>query len=94
MLCVKSCLFPCKKCDKTKCNACNSNFTLSNAGICEPDPTCGGKGCLFCPLGCYKKESGDCSPCSNNCASCSTTDCFSCRSGYYLNSSKQCQTCP
>ncbi len=90
--CVKACNFPCNNCTGDVCFGCSTNYTLT-AGVCKPDTTCGGQGCLFCPTGSYKSASGGCTVCAGNCASCSADTCFSCIAGSYLSGSS-CVSCP
>ncbi len=78
LTCVKSCIFPCRRCTGSTCLQCSANFTLTG-GKCMPDITCGNKGCLFCPTGSYKNDMGQCTACVSTCASCTSTSCLVCR---------------
>jgi hypothetical protein len=94
LICVKDCIFPCKNCTNDKCLQCVGNFTLTD-GKCEPDVTCGGNGCAFCPMGSFKSSvDNSCKKCIANCGSCdSETACKVCREGFY-NSNDTCVSCP
>ena len=92
MTCVKACNFPCNVCKGDICTGCATNYTLTS-GVCQPDITCGGQGCLFCPTGSYKTSDGSCAVCVGNCASCSADTCYSCQAGSYLSGSS-CVSCP
>lgn len=88
----------CSDCDayEGRCLRCEPGFELVGGLCTESNPDCrqlshcrwciGEAHCLECELG-YGMWEGNgtaCSPCNDNCATCSTSDCNSCLAGYVL----------
>jgi hypothetical protein len=68
-----ACINNCKTClSASICVTCNTNYNLNGTSCISTCP----------PL--YYSQNQVCVPCSSNCASCDTTGCLVCNSGYYL----------
>lgn len=98
--CAANCIVPCSTCsttDPTSCLGCVAGYSFNDiTKACDPVTSCT-NGCTVCPLG-YSLNNGACLECPTaNCSSCNvanSTECYTCKPTFYLNSNGTCTTCP